>query len=183
MTTTNPTTYYVIGAIIVIIAVVVAIAISRRAQSARLQRRFGPEYDRLARKYGGPADAERELVQREKRVKTFKLAELSSGARERYAEEWRHVQAHFVDEPVAALVQADALIVDVMRDRGYPVANFEQRTDDLSADHGRTIENYRTAHAISTRAGATDTEDLRQAMVHYRTVFDELVGTTERTNA
>lgn len=85
--------------------------------------------------------------------------------------------------PPPRLRKPDALIVDAMRDRGYPVADFEQRTDDLSADHGRTIEDYRTAHAISTRARETDTEDLRQAMVNYRALFDELVGTRERTNA
>ncbi|HEX3670163.1 MAG TPA: hypothetical protein VHT92_00515 [Candidatus Cybelea sp.] len=162
--------------------VVAAIAIARRARSARLQRRFGSEYDRVARNRGDRAVAERELVRREERVKTFRLQELPPGARDRYAEEWRQTQARFVDEPVAALAQADALIANVMRDRGYPVADFEQRAADLSPDHARVLEDYRIAHGISARSdgGSTDTEELRQAMVHYRRLFDDLLG-TERT--
>ena len=185
MTTTNPTIYYVIAAIVVILAIVAAVAIARRSQSARLQRRFGPEYERLARERGSRTEAERELARREERVKGFRLAELPPGARERYSEEWRRVQARFVDEPAAALRQADTLIANVMRDRGYPQADFEQRTADLSTDHARALGDYRAAHEIALRSegGNASTEDLRQAMVHYRTLFDELVGTTERSKA
>lgn len=185
MTAGSPTIYYAIGAIVVILIVVAVAAMSRRAQSARLARRFGPEYDRLARERGSRAAAERELAAREERVKKFHLAELPPGARERYAEAWRKVQARFVDEPAGALTQADALIVDVMRDRGYPVADFEQRTADLSPDHGRALQDYRTAHEISLRAehGTAGTEDLRQAMVHYRAIFEELVGVPERSRS
>ena len=183
MTATNPTIYYVIGAIVLILIIIAAVAFARRAQSARLQRRFGPEYDRVAREHGNRAAAERELAQREERVKKFKLAELPPGARERYCDEWRQVQAKFVDEPVASIRQADSLIANVMRDRGYPPADFEQRAADLSADHARALQDYRTAHDISVAAasGGANTEDLRQAMVHYRTLFDDLVGTPERT--
>ena len=183
MTTISPTAYYVIGIVIIIVAILVAIAIARRAQSARLHRRFGPEYDRLARERGDRAEAERELAQREERVKKFRLAELPPGARERYAEEWRKVQARFVDAPIAALAEADALIVSAMRDRGYPETDFEQRTADLSADHARALQDYRTAHEISANAGEADTEDLRRAMVHYRKLFDDLVGARERSSA
>jgi hypothetical protein len=185
MTTTIPTMYYVIGAIIVIIAVIAAVAIARRAQSARLQHRFGSEYDRVARERGSRAEAERELARREERIKTFRLQELPAGARDRYAEEWRQVQARFVDEPRGALTQADLLISNVMRDRGYPATDFEQRAADLSPDHARTLEDYRTAHGIAVRSdqGDADTEDLRRAMIHYRRLFDELVGTTERARA
>lgn len=183
MTTTSPMIYYAIGAVIVIaIVIVVAIVATRGARSARLQRRFGPEYERVARERGDRAQAERELTTREDRVKKFHLEELPVGARDRYMEEWRTVQARFVDEPQGAISQADALITNVMRDRGYPVANFEQRASDLSPDHANVIQNYRTAHDISVRgeSGNADTEDLRQAMVHYRSLFSELVGADER---
>jgi|SRR5579871_6766634 len=185
MTAGSPTIYYVIGAIVIVVAILVAVAASRRAKSARLARRFGPEYDRVARERGSRAAAERELADREERVKKFHLAELPPGARDRYTEAWRKVQARFVDEPAGALAQADALIVDVMRDRGYPVADFEQRTADLSADHARALEDYRIAHDISLRAerGTAGTEDLRQAMVRYRTIFEELVGVPERSRS
>lgn len=183
MTVTNPTIYYAIGAIVLILIVVAAVAIARRAQSARLQRRFGPEYDRVEHERGDRAQAERELARREERVKRFKLADLPPGARERYLDEWRQVQATFVDEPAASIRRADALIANVMRDRGYPPADFDQRAADLSTDHARTLQDYRTAHDISVRAqnGNANTEELRQAMVHYRTLFDDLVGTPERT--
>lgn len=182
MTTTTPTIYYVVGAIVLIVVVIAVIAIARRARSARLQRRFGSEYDRVARTRGNREAAERELARREERVKKFRLQELPPGARDRYAEEWRQTQARFVDEPAAALVQADTLIANVMRDRGYPVADFEQRAADLSPDHARVLEDYRLAHDISARSenGSADTEELRQAMVHYRRLFDDLLG-TERT--
>jgi len=183
MTTTNPTIYYVIGAIVLILVIALVFAIVRRAQTARLQHRFGPEYDRLARERGSRADAEHELARREERVRKFKLQELPPGARQRYAEEWRQVQARFVDEPAAALRQADALIGNVMRDRGYPAGDFEQRAADLSPHHAKVLDDYRTAHDISTRSDEATTEDLRQAMVHYRALFDDLVGPTERTKA
>ncbi|HYL26904.1 MAG TPA: hypothetical protein VEW74_03655 [Candidatus Nitrosotalea sp.] len=180
MTATTPTIYYVIGALVIIVVVIATIVLSRQAQSARLRRRFGPEYDRLTRDRGDRADAERELARREERVKGFKLQDLPAGARDRYTEEWRQVQSRFVDEPGAALAQSDALIRSVMRDRGYPPAGFEQRVADLSPDHARAIDDYRVAHEISERSDA-DTEDRREAMIRYRRLFDDLVGTTERT--
>jgi|SRR5579862_210650 len=177
MTTANPTLYYVIGAIVLIAIVIVAIVVARRAQSERLRRRFGPEYERVARARGDRAEAERELARREERVKKFHLEELAPGARDRYTEEWREVQTQFVDHPKEALVQADALIANVMRDRGYPMADFEQRAADLSTDHAGAVGEYRTAHEISSRSerGSVQTEDLRQAMLHYRALFEELV--------
>ncbi|MBV9333184.1 MAG: hypothetical protein JO146_04185 [Candidatus Eremiobacteraeota bacterium] len=186
MSTTDPTLYYVIGAIVVIaIVIVVAIMVARRAQSERLRRRFGPEYERVARARGDRAEAERELARREERVKKFRLQELPPGARERYAEEWRAVQARFVDQPKEALAEADALISNVMRDRGYPLADFEQRAADLSTDHAGVLDDYRIAHAISLRSerGDAQTEDLRQAMLHYRTLFEELVENRERARS
>ncbi len=185
MSTADPTLYYVIGAIVVIAIVIVAIVVARRAKSQRLRQRFGPEYDRVARARGDRAEAERELARREDRVKKFRLQDLPPGARDRYAEEWRAVQARFVDQPKEALVQADALITNVMRDRGYPMADFEQRAADLSPDHSGVVGDYRTAHEISLRSerGGAATEDLRQAMLHYRELFEELVENKERARS
>lgn len=183
MTATIPTIYYVLAAIVIIFLIIAIFRIVQGAQSARLQRRFGPEYERVAHERGSRAEAERELAHRADRAKAFHLQELPAGARDRYADEWRQVQSRFVDEPNTALRQADTLIVNVMRDRGYPAADFDQRAADLSPDHARTLDDYRVAHDISVRSdrGTADTEDLRQAMVHYRTIFDDLVATTERT--
>jgi hypothetical protein len=184
MQTATPTIYYVIGAIIVVaIVVIVATLASRNARSRRLQQRFGPEYDRTVRNAGDRTAAERELAAREDRVKRMHIEELPAGARDRYTEEWRTVQTRFVDQPQEALKQADALVDNVMRDRGYPMNDFEQRAADISPDHPEVVENYRAAHGIAQRSetGEATTEDLRQAMVHYRTLFNDLLGTDERT--
>ena len=185
MQATNPTIYYIIGAIIVVaIIVVAAIFASRAVRSRRLQQRFGPEYDRTVRTAGDRTAAEHELAQREARVKRMHIEELPAGARERYTEEWRTVQSRFVDQPREALTDADRLVENVMRDRGYPVNDFEQRAADISPDHPQVVDNYRIAHGIAVRSerGEVNTEDLRQAMVHYRTLFDDLLGSSERTD-
>lgn len=178
--------YYIIGAIIVA-AIIIAIAVvaSGRARSRRLQQRFGPEYDRAVRTTGGDRTAaERDLAARESRVRRMHIEELPAGARDRYVEEWRTVQTRFVDQPREALKDADSLVTSVMRDRGYPMNDFEQRAADLSPDHPQVVDNYRIAHGIASRSeqGEVSTEDLRQAMVHYRTLFNDLVGTDERTS-
>ncbi|HET7813678.1 MAG TPA: hypothetical protein VFL13_04840 [Candidatus Baltobacteraceae bacterium] len=180
MQTTSPVLLYVIGAIVVIAIIVIAVAASRRAASARLAKRFGPEYDRMVSQRGDRDAAERELAAREQRVKRFHIEELPAGARARYTEEWRTVQTRFVDEPRGAIDDADHLVSNVMRDRGYPVDNFEQQAADISPDHPDVVQNYRAAHDIATRSvrGEVTTEDLRQAMVHYRTLFTDLLGTT-----
>ena len=185
MQTANPVIYYVIGAIVVIaIIVVIAALASRNARSRHLQQRFGPEYDRTVRTSGDRSIAERELTAREDRVKRMHIEELPAGARARYTEEWRTVQTRFVDQPREALKDADRLVESVMRDRGYPMNDFEQRAADISPDHPQVVDNYRIAHGIAARTetGEVSTEDLRQAMVHYRTLFDDLLGTDERTN-
>lgn len=179
------TVYYIVGAIIVA-AIIIAIAVvsSGRARSRRLQQRFGPEYDRAVRATGDRAAAERDLAAREQRVRRMHIEELPAGARERYVEEWRTVQTRFVDQPREAVKDADSLVTSVMRDRGYPMNDFEQRAADLSPDHPQVVDNYRAAHGIASRSeqGNASTEDLRQAMVHYRTLFDDLVGNDERTS-
>ena len=174
---TDPTIYYVIGAVVVIALIVIGIALARRNRSASLQKRFGPEYQRTVRDTGSRQDAERELAAREARVKKMHIEELPPGAKQRYSDEWLTVQSRFVDEPRSALVKADTLVTNVMRDRGYPMDDFDQRVADLSPDHPGVVSNYRTAHAIASRSerGEVSTEDLRQAMVHYRALFDDLV--------
>jgi FtsZ-interacting cell division protein ZipA len=170
----------VIVAIIVIALIVAALVVARQRRSQQLQEGFGPEYERAVEERGGDRrEAEAELRERTKRREEFDIRPLEPGARDRYAERWGAAQRRFVDEPGPAVGEADALVMEVMRDRGYPVAEeFEQRAADVSVDHPEVVEHYRAAHAISTRAtaGEAGTEDLRQAMVHFRALFAELLG-------
>jgi hypothetical protein len=177
------TTSIIIAVIALICIVAIVVAIVRATQSRRLAKRFGPEYERTVRERGNRAAAERELGARESRVRRFHIEELPAGAKERYVEEWRTVQTRFVDEPSRAVAEADRLVTSVMRDRGYPTGSFAQRVDDLSPDHPRVVEDYRAAHDIAQRSerGEVRTEDLRQAMVHYRTLFTDLVEPDERS--
>jgi len=177
------TTLYIIIAVVAVAVIAIAIVASQRAKSARLQKRFGTEYERTVRTTGDRTEAEKELAAREARVRKLHIEELPAGARDRYTEEWRTVQTRFVDEPQSAVGEADRLVSNVMRDRGYPMEDFDQRVADISPDHPDVVENYRSAHAIAARTetGEVTTEDLRQAMVHYRTLFNDLLGTDERT--
>jgi hypothetical protein len=171
---------YVILAIILIAVVVAALLLMRQRRSQQLQEGFGPEYDRTVEERGGDQRAaEAELRERRQRREEFEVRDLDPDARDRYVERWRGAQRRFVDEPGPAVGEADALVIEVMRDRGYPVADeFEQRAADVSVDHPKVVEHYRAAHGISSRATAGDasTEDLRQAMVHFRALFAELLG-------
>src|SRR3954469_920883 len=174
----------VIVAIVLIALVVAALVVSRQRRSQQLQEGFGPEYDRTVEERGGDRrEAEAELRERRQRRDQFEIRELEPAAGDRYAERWRAAQRRFVDEPGPAVGEADALVIEVMRDRGYPVADeFEQRAADVSVDHPEVVEHYRAAHGISSRAtsGDASTEDLRQAMVHFRALFVELLGEDER---
>jgi hypothetical protein len=173
----------VIVAIIVIALIVAALIFTRQRRSQQLQQGFGPEYERTVEERGGDRrEAEAELRERQQRRQQFEIRELEPAARDRYAERWRAAQRRFVDEPAPAVGEADALVMEVMRDRGYPVADeFEQRAADVSVDHPEVVEHYRAAHDISGRATAGDasTEDLRQAMVHFRALFVDLLGHDE----
>jgi hypothetical protein len=177
MSTSDPRLTYLIVAVVIIVIAIVALAIVRRNRSQALRRRFGPEYDRTVKQTGNPTEAERELARRESRVKRMHIEELPPGAKERYTEEWRTTQTRFVDEPKTALAQADSIVTNIMRDRGYPTENFDQTAADLSPDHPNVVQNFRLAHDITVRSerGEVSTEDLRQAMVHYRALFDDLV--------
>jgi hypothetical protein len=170
----------IIVAIIVVLVIIAAVAwvVYRKQRSERLRREFGPEYDRAVREYGDPERAEAALADREKRVAALDLRDLAPAERERFGDAWRDVQARFVDDPTAAVEQADQLIREVMAARGYPMAEFDRRAEDLSVDYPTIVENYRTAHAIALRnqRGEASTEDLRQAMVSDRALFEELLG-------
>jgi hypothetical protein len=167
--------------LVVVIAVIVLAAIVlltlRKRRSAKLRERFGPEYDRVLQREGDSRKAEGVLEFREKRREKFKIRPLSSADRTSFTTRWNEVQARFVDDPRGAVTVADSLVTDVMQARGYPIGEFEQRAADISVDHPVVVENYRSAHTIAMRhsTGQASTEDLRQAMVHYRTLFQELL--------
>jgi len=166
---------------ILVVAVVGMVAwtmLRRTRQTKQLRSTFGPEYDRTVETSDGKKEAESELLERQRRRETLDIRELDPAARQRYAEQWRDTQAQFVDAPAQAIRRADLLVVEVMRDRGYPMDDFEQRSADVSVDHPHVTENYRAAHAISMASDheRATTEDLRQAMVHYRELFEELLG-------
>ena len=173
--------------IAVAVAVVAGIAIwllIRKRRTERLRTRFGPEYARAVQESGGRRQGEAGLQERERRVEGFAIRQLAPSDRELYLASWRKVQAQFIDDPKSSVTQADQLLGDVMSGRGYSVSDFEQRSADISVDHPLVVENYRAAHEIAVRArGQANTEDLRQAMIHYRTLFDELVGEPEMAHA
>jgi hypothetical protein len=172
----------IVGLIVVVVLVVIvaAIMISRRRQGERLRQAFGSEYDRQVAEAGGSrSKAEAELLKREKRVEKLDIRPLPAAQREAFIGDWRDVQAGFVDDPEKAIALADALVGEVMKARGYPVDDFEQRAADISVDHPELVSNYRAAHdiAVRHRQGKANTEDLRAAFIGYRAMFDELLGT------
>ncbi|GHD87489.1 hypothetical protein [Streptomyces naganishii] len=163
---------------IVVVLALIAVAASLLTRRRRLRDRFGPEYERTVEGADSRRDAERELRAREKRHDALDIKPLPAAARERYTHEWSNVQQEFVDRPEDAVHDADRLVTSLMHERGYPTEGFEQQAEDLSVQHGRTLEHYRAAHEVetlSTRSRAT-TEQLRGAMVHYRALFDELLS-------
>ena len=165
----------IIGAAIVVAAI--AWGAYKKRRTGRLQDTFGAEYDRTVADAPTRRQAEADLAEREKRHQEFELKPLEPQARERYLEQWRQTQERFVDDPEGAVGQADSLIQNVMRERGYPVEDFDQRANDLSVDHPDVISNYRAAHAtaIANERGKATTEDLRNAVIHYRVLFSELL--------
>jgi hypothetical protein len=163
-------------AVVVIIAVAVWLYMrKRRNTTAVLRKKFGPEYDRAVLTHGSKAEGN--LSDREKRMEKLNIRDLDPTEHERYSRQWQAVQSRFVDSPKGAVSEADDLVSSVMKARGYPVSDFDQRAADISVDHPRVVENYRSAHAIALRVGkdAATTEDLRTAMIHYRSLFEELV--------
>jgi hypothetical protein len=165
----------VVAAVVAIIAVGYVVLQQRRRH--RLRDRFGPEYERTLQERETRREAEQELLAREQRFSSLDIRPLDAGTRDAYGRKWTEVQERFVDAPGFAVTEADHLVTSVMAERGYPTEDFEQRIADLSVAHGRTLDHYRQAHEISGRAARKEasTEELRQAMVHYRALFEELL--------
>jgi hypothetical protein len=164
--------------VILIIAVLAWLYVrKRRTTTADLRQRFGPEYERAVRQHGSERKAEAKLEDREKRVEKLNIRDLDPMEHERFLQRWESVQSRFVDSPKGAVAEADDLVSSLMKTRGYPVSDFDQRAADISVDHPRVVENYRSAHEIALRVGTSGatTEDLRTAMIHYRSLFEELV--------
>ena len=175
----NPKLTALAVAVILTVAVFAWLYMQRRRRSttAEMRQRVGPEYERAVGEQGPERRAEAQLAAREKRVEQLKIHDLDSAKRELFAGQWQVLQSRFVDDPKAAVTEADALVSTFMQARGYPVADFNQLAADISVDHPRVVANYRSAHEIVLRLGKgeANTEDLRTAMIHYRSLFEELV--------
>lgn len=175
-----------IAVVVIAVAGIAILFFLRKRRTAGLRTRFGgSEYDRALQEGGNRRHAEAGLEGRKERVEGFHIRTLAPGDQARFAASWRGVESRFVDSPAGAVMEADQLLGDVLSTRGYPVTDFEQRAQDISVDHPVVLENYRTAHGIALRQtqGHASTEDLRQAMIQYRTLFEELVGQPEMVHA
>jgi len=180
------TTNIIVGVLLVAAAIVLIAFFALRSKHRRhvdLHERFGPEYDRALERYGSQDRAERELAGRARRVRRLHIRDLGADDRLRYSAAWKRVQTQFVDDPAGAVVRADDLIKSVMHDRGYPVEDFDQRVADLTVEHAGVVQHYRAARALTeaNSEGPVDTEELRQAIVHYRALFADLLGEHEDT--
>ena len=180
----DPKVIILAAAVVALLVVVVLLYVrKRKSTTAGLRQKFGPEYERAVLAHGSKAEAK--LADREKRVEKLNIRDLDAMEYERFSKHWQEVQSRFVDSPKGAVTEADDLVSSVMKARGYPVSDFEQRAADISVDHPLVLENYRAAHQYALRQsnGDTNTEDLRQAMIHYRTLFEELVNEPEIARA
>jgi hypothetical protein len=164
--------------IVLLVIIVAALFAVRAARRKKLQKTFGPEYDRVVADTGSRTDAEKELLERQKRHAELELRELSPESKARYSAAWEDAQIQFVDNPEQAVATADDLVTDLIAERGYPTGDYDDQLANLSVDHARTLGHYRDAHEISRRSrdGEASTEDLRQALVHYRALFADLLG-------
>lgn len=171
----------VLAALVALAVVLLALLVGQRRRSAELQERFGPEYQRAVDEHGNKQRAEEELAAREKRVRALDIHPLTPEQRDRFQEEWRSVQAEFVDAPDKAVSDADHLVQEVMAARGYPVGDFEERAALVSVEHANVVTHYRAGHDIALRnqRGKATTEDLRQATVQYRALFEDLIESEE----
>jgi hypothetical protein len=169
----------IVIALVAIVLVGMAMFMRPQLKGRRLRRRFGPEYDRAVADHPSREAAERALLAREQRHSELNIRPLEPAAREHYRAEWTAIQERFVDDPRAAAAEADRLITSIMTEQGYPDEGYEQRVADLSVGHSRAVHHYRRAHEIGSRAArdGASTEDLRQALVHYRAIFDDVLGT------
>ncbi|HEV7448169.1 MAG TPA: hypothetical protein VGO18_36715 [Steroidobacteraceae bacterium] len=179
MNANNPETW-VIAAVLVLALIAIAFLIARerkRRQSRRLQERFGPEYGRVVAQRGDRKKAESELKAREQRVERLTIVALAPADAAKFGQAWSALQGRFIDNPKGVVMDADRLVRDLMVKRGYPMVDFERRAADISVDHPALVETYRSAQAIALRdqRGEASTEELRKAVVYYRTLFDELL--------
>jgi hypothetical protein len=170
------------AAILIIVVAILVVALLlwmrfRKEHTKRLRARFGPEYDRTIEQHGSAAKAERDLEKRENRMRGVTIRSLTPGERDQFSDRWQLLQSRFVDDPSAAIRDAERLIVEIMTARGYPMLDFEGRAEDLSVDHPVVVSNYRLAHSIAAKQanGAASTEELRQAVVCYRDLYEELL--------
>jgi len=172
-----------VAAAAVVVIALIAITV-RRKRTVDLREHFGTEYDRAVRAKGSRTAAEQELVDRAEEVNSYDIRPLSVRERNRYRDDWAKVEQRFVERPATAVAEADELIADVMRTRGYPMGDFEKHTAALSVHYPKVVEHYRDGHAIIERQGSgqASTEDLRQAILHFRALFEELVGTSTGTD-
>jgi FtsZ-interacting cell division protein ZipA len=171
------TTAIVIAAVVILVIVVVALLYRRKRRSGMLRQRFGPEYERVVRDKGDVRKAEGVLEMRARKREELKIVPLSAAVRSDFSKRWMQVQSRFVDDPKGAVADADQLVTEIMHARGYPMADFDHQAEIISVDHPVVVQNYRAAHEIAVRhgRGESSTEDLRKAMVHYRSLFDELL--------
>lgn len=165
----------------VVLLALLGVLVWQRQRSEALRARYGPEYERTVHRLGDKRRAESELLKRQERVEQLDIVPLSAQQQNAYLQQWRAVQTYFVDDPKRAVTDADGVVEEVMKARGFPIAEFEQRVADLSVHHPRAVENYRAAHQLTQRyrRGQGTTEDLRQAMVHYRGLFEDLLEDRE----
>jgi hypothetical protein len=172
----NPIVWVLIG--VVVVVAITAWLIYRNRRTAGLRDQFGDEYDRTLDTSGSRAKAEAALTEREQRVSKLDIRLLTPEERDGFSREWRDVKALFVDSPVEAVHHADRLLGTIMTARGYPMADFDRRYEDLTVDHGEVARHYRDGHDIVLRHGRdqSTTEDLRQAMIHFEALFDDLVN-------
>jgi len=180
-----PLTHLIVILVIAIALAALAAVFLFQMRTKRLRTRFGPEYDRAVLETGSRLKAEAELQRLEKRVSAYPLFPLSSADRDQFQQSWRTIQGQFVDDPGGALADADHLLIRVMSARGYPMNDFEQRAAEISVDHAAVVQNYRAAHDIAIRQSRREatTEELRQGMIHYRALFDELTAEPARARA
>jgi hypothetical protein len=182
----NPMVIAVIAVAVLAIILVIALVVAKRKKDkARLRERFGAEYDRTVLEQGSEAKAAEKLAEREARVEKLKIVELSSSQRERYIADWTGVQSRFLDHPKGALMEADELVASILTARGYAGAEFERAAEDVSVAHPRVVQEFRSAHATAVRTGRGEasTEEMRTAMLQYRSLFDELVGAPHMVRA
>lgn len=177
MDTTNPTVIVIGAVVILVIIALVGMALARQRRTQRLKEKFGPEYERTVKRLGDRREAETDLEERLAHVGTLNIRPLPAEEVNRYALDWKKIQTEFVDEPLLSLQKADRLLQEVMRARGYPVDDFEQRVADISVNYPELVADYRGMHSIAIKESPenTSTEEIRKAMIHGRTLFENLI--------